>query len=68
MEQVQVIKDTFAAYGPAAALRRSVAAACRGALLTVLDRLHLYSAPVIISAECVVAEKALLSGGNTLQG
>ena len=68
MQQVQFIKNSFTAYAPAAVLQPSLASLCLKGLLTMLDRLHLYSAPIIISAECVAADAALLSGKGPLQG
>ena len=69
MEQAQLIKDSFAVYSPAAALsQRSLASACRNGLFAVLDRLHLYSAPTIISAECVMDDIVALSGKSPVQG
>ena len=69
MQQAQFIKNSFAVYTPAAALsRRSLATACVSGLFAVLDRLHLYSAPVIISAECLGRDPGALSGKNSLQG
>lgn len=69
MQQAQFIKDSFAVYSPAAALsRRSLTATCVSGLFAMLDRLHLYSAPIIISAECLAGDPAALSGKNSVQG
>ena len=68
MHQAQLAKHTFSIYGAATRARQPFAFACRSALLTLLDRLHLYSAPIIVSAECLPDGKALLSGNSHMQG
>ena len=54
MPQVRSIEDDFTMFESAGATRRqSLASFCAGGLLTLLERLNLYSAPIIISAECI---------------
>ena len=68
MHQAQLAKHTFRMYGSAAPLRQPFTSACINGLLTLLDRLHLYSAPIIVSAECLPDGNALLSGNSHMQG
>lgn len=54
MPQVRSIEDDFTVFETVgAAPRQSLGSLCTGGLLLLLERLHLYSAPVIISAECI---------------
>lgn len=54
MTQVRSIKDEFTMFETTGVSpRQSLAAICTSGLWLVLERLHLCSAPVIISAECI---------------
>jgi hypothetical protein len=65
MPQVRSIKDEFTMFeSTVAAPRHSLASFCAGGLLMVLERLHLYSAPIIISAECIQDGAAASSAHN----
>ncbi len=66
MQQAQLVKRTFNVYSNAASARLPFASLCINGLLTVLDRLHLYSAPIILNAECIPDGTTLLSGKSHL--
>ena len=54
MPQVRSIEDDFTVFETVgAAPRQSLGSLCTAGLLMFLERLHLYSAPIIISAECI---------------